>query len=86
MDFWNDTTLLFHPIPGLATHDLLLLFMHHVTVDDLIQLHLVSTCPIGVQDDPSAQKVLVSDRLPVPLADGTWAWCPSLGGGWIKAE
>ena len=74
MDFWNDTTLLFHPIPGLATHDLLLLFMHHVTVDDLIQLHLVSTCPIGVQDDPSPQKALVShSRLRMGLGPGARA-------------
>ena len=48
--------------------------MHHVTVDDLTQLHLVSTCPIGVQDDPSPQKALVShSRLRMRLGPGARA-------------
>ena len=32
----SGTKLPFYPKPGLATHDLPLLVMHHVTVDDLI--------------------------------------------------
>ena len=60
---------------GLPRDDFAFLGMHHIVVENTVDLGGVAPRRVGVEDDALALEVFVRQRQPFYFPDGPWTWC-----------